>query len=111
MTTARCLICGGKCQRGNVGGRISGERSPKPHSCRTYFTDRMGQSFPVIGQGDCTNVIYNSTPIWMGDRLSEIERHDKRGFFLFMFTDETADEAAEILKKYTRGEKSAGRRV
>lgn len=111
MTTARCLICGGKCKKGNLGGRISGERSPKPHSCRTYFTDRMGQSFPVIGQADCTNVIYNSTPIWMGDRLSEIERYDKRGFFLFMFTDETADEAADILEKYARGEKSAGRRV
>ena len=111
MTTARCLICGGKCKKGNLGGRATAGENVKEHSCRTYFTDRMGQSFPVIGQGDCTNVIYNSTPIWMGDRLSEIERHDKRGFFLFMFTDETADEAAEILEKYARGEKSAGRRV
>lgn len=111
MTTARCLISDGRCKKGNFGGRISTGENVKEHSCRTYFTDRMGQDFPVIGQSDCTNVIYNSTPIWMGDRLSDIERHDKRGFFLFMFTDETADEALDVLKKYARGEKSAGRRV
>jgi len=111
MTTARCLISDGRCKKGNLGGRISTGENVKEHSCRTYFKDRMGQDFPVIGQSDCTNVIYNSTPIWMGDRLSEIERHDKRGFFTFMFTDETADEVLGVLKKYSRGEKSAGRRV
>ncbi|MBR5252389.1 MAG: U32 family peptidase [Clostridia bacterium] len=111
MTTARCLISDGRCKKGNFGGRISTGENVKEHSCRTYFTDRMGQDFPVIGQADCTNVIYNSTPIWMGDRLSEIERHDKRGHLIFMFTDEAADEVIDVLNRYARGEKSAGRRV
>ncbi len=111
MTTARCLICEGKCKKGNLGGRAAAGEHLKPHSCRAYFTDRVGQDFPVIGQADCSNVIYNSTPIWMGDRLHEIERHDKRGFFTFMFTDEVAGEVREVLEKYSRGERSVGRRV
>lgn len=108
MTTARCLICGGKCNKGNVGGRFAGA---KPHNCTTELVDRMGEKFPVIAERDCVNVIYNSTPIWMGDRLSQIKRHDGVGHFHYIFTTETADEAIAIADEYSRGEWREGRRI
>lgn len=108
MTTARCLICGGKCKKGNVGGRFEGA---VPHSCKTELIDRMGEGFPVIAEDNCVNIIYNSTPIWMGDRLGQITRHDGRGHLFFIFTTETAREAIEIADKYSRGQWSEGRRI
>ena len=106
MTTARCLICGGKCKKGNIGGRFEGAI---PHTCRTELIDRMGSRFPVIAEDNCVNIIYNSTPIWMGDRLSQISRQS--GHLHFIFTTESAREALEIADKYTRGEWLEGRRI
>ena len=108
MTTARCLICRGKCKKGNVGGRFEGA---VPHSCKTELIDRMGERFPVIAEDHCVHIIYNSTPIWMGDRLGQITRHDGRGHLFFIFTTETAREAIEIADKYSRGQWSEGRRI
>ena len=107
MTTARCLICSGRCNKGNVGGRT---KNARPHSCSSELVDRLGERFPVIAEDNCVNVIYNSTPIWMGDRLGQIKRAGGSHFH-FIFTTETADEAIAIADKYSRGEWSEGRRL
>lgn len=104
MTLARCVICGGKCDKGNVGGRVS-DRSPKPHRCRTDLTDRKGEIFPVLGCGDCTNVLLNPHPIWMADREDELRGIRHRHF---VFTVETAAEALRVMEGYRSGEKRDG---
>lgn len=104
MTLARCVICGGKCEKGNFGGRIS-DKSPKPHRCRADLTDRRGEIFPVLGCGDCTNILVNPHPIWMADRESDLRGIRHRHF---LFTIETAEEALAVLRDYETGAKREG---
>ena len=108
MTMGRCMICGGKCPRGNRGGRVVYPNSPKPHRCMTFITDRKNETFPVIGQGDCTNVICNSVPTWMGDRMHEIKNAEA---VHFLFTVESADEILSVIDGYRNGRSGTGRRI
>ncbi len=53
-----------------------------------YITDRKEISFPYKCSGGCTQ-IFNSVPLYMGDRLREITSTD---FNIMLFTTETTEE-------------------
>lgn len=120
MTLSDCLICrvkNGKCPNGNIGGRWEYKENadfgktvinPKKHHCTTYLTDRLGEKFFVISDSDCVNYIYNSVPIWMGDRLGEMQNCSS---LMFSFTDETLDEIGKIMKEYAENIQRNGRRI
>lgn len=97
MTLARCVICGGKCRKGNIGGR---RENARPHRCGTGLTDRTGTVFPVIGMSDCTNIIFNSTPIVMSGMTGQFR---KTGFMHMLFTSETFEEAEKMTESYISG--------
>ena len=102
------MICGGKCRKGNRGGRVVYPAEAKPHRCITSLTDRKNETFPVIGQPDCTNVIYNSVPTWMGDKMHEIWNAEA---VQFLFTTESADEILSVIDGYKNGRPGTGRRI
>ncbi len=112
MTMSSCLIAraNGKCREGRLGGRLcGGDRANETwHSCRGYLYDRKKERFPVMSDSDCVNYIYNSVPIWMGDRMSAF---DGCGSVMFCFTDESAEETAEIMRAVVNGEAREGRRI
>jgi len=96
MTVKNCVIKSamGKC--GCVPGEIY------------YIRDRKNISFPVFpDKSTCTNVIYNSAPVYMADRMNELDSCNI-GSYRFDFTDESVTEMAEIMKKYEKGLKSDG---
>lgn len=108
MTMGRCVICGGKCPKGNRGGRAVYPDKPKSHRCMSALTDRKNETFPVIGQADCTNIIYNSVPTWMGDRMHEIKNAEA---VRFLFTVETAEEILSVIDGYENARPGTGRRI
>ena len=105
MTAARCVLkeknrdCRGR------GGRAA--RAWKTDFCRGSLTDRMGEVFPVFGHGDCVNTIYNAKPVWMGDRLGELDGAE----LAFFWTTESPAEMLDALGRYERGETGEGRRI
>ncbi len=71
-----------------------------------YLRDRKGICFPAeCIKGECVNVIYNSAPIYMADRLKELSGINA-SFWRFDFTDESPAEIVSILKQYESGKKS-----
>lgn len=108
MTMGRCVICGGKCRKGNMGGRMVHPKTARPHACMTTLTDRKNEVFPVIGQPDCTNVIYNSVPVWMGDRLADVRNTEA---WHFLFTVENAGDVISVIDGYRREKAGTGRRI
>jgi len=94
MTVKNCLVKSslGKC------GCKDGEMY--------YLKDRKKIVFPVECQkGECVNVIYNSAPIYMADRLKDLENTGAK-IYRFDFTDETTEEIKNIFNKYKSGKKS-----
>ncbi|MBQ8783996.1 MAG: U32 family peptidase [Clostridia bacterium] len=68
------------------------------------LTDRKNTVFTV----DCSSgmsEILNSRPVYMADRLSEIKNAD---FLLLYFTDESKQQAENIIKQYLNGGKPQG---
>lgn len=109
MLLSRCIICGGKCKKGNIGGRIRYSDNAVPHKCRAELIDRVGASFPVISTGNCENVIYNSVPIWMADKLDPLRDH--LSVMHFIFTDENTEQIISVIEKYISGESAGGMRI
>lgn len=73
-----------------------------------YLRDRKNIAFPVeCYKGECINVIYNSAPVYMADRLKEVARIGA-SYYRFDFTDETPGEICQILNQYESGKKSNG---
>ena len=74
-----------------------------------YITDRKNIKFPYKCGGGCTQ-IFNSVPVYMGDRLNELY---SASFGTMLFTTENTEQKLDILKKmlyeknpdgkYTRG--------
>ncbi len=64
-----------------------------------FLTDRMGVNFPVRCR-DGYSELYNSAPVYLADRLSEIKGVD---YLILSFTDESREEAERILKAYKNG--------
>ena len=69
-----------------------------------YLKDRKDVSFFVKSDGEF-NTIYNSVPLFMADRLSEIKNSKVSGIRI-MFTKESPDECVEIYKMYAGKEKT-----
>ena len=123
MTLARCVICGGKCPHGNRGGRAvlpdsfaassNGALTAHPRGtcCTAVLRDRKGEEFPVLGMpdSDCTNVVFNAVPTWMADRPDQLKRI---AHLHFLFTTESAAEAADVVRAYIEKRPCArGRRL
>ena len=65
-----------------------------------YLKDRKGAFFPVTRDKiNCTNTIYNSTPVYMADKWKEIASIGAYAHH-FIFTDETPKEIKEIYNSY-----------
>lgn len=91
MTVRNCLFksangsCG--CEKGKV----------------YYIRDRKDTYFPFVTNPDsCINTIYNSVPIYMGDKMSQIDSLNAE-WHRFDFTFESADEINEIVNMYNSG--------
>ena len=91
MLTLRCAIADGKCKKEN-----------KCVLCESAITDRHGITFPLYGMGDCTNVIYNSVPLYMADKQNELKKTGA-SVYHFIFTDETPEECDRIIRAYMDG--------
>jgi putative protease len=67
--------------------------------CRVRMTDRTGASFYSEGIFGHRNVIYNSVPIYMADKMDTLG-----GFFHhFIFSDETREQCEKVISAYKRG--------
>lgn len=102
MTMLRCALSdGGKtCRQGGSGGFR--EQMHKNVLCSGSLTDRTGVAFPIFGMYDCTNILFNSVPIYMADRM-DILRAAGISEFHFIFTTETRAEVEAILHAYQNG--------
>lgn len=89
MVTERCFI-------GDVAG------CEKCAEGGVSLTDRTGARFPMMREFEHRNVIFNSTVTYMGDKRGELVR---AGLVWehFIFSTESADEIAELLKRYNKG--------
>jgi len=125
MHAERCMMSdgGAACPFGGAGGRCHPERKKKKGShgekscdgrrCTSFMTDRTGTKFPIIGLSDCSNVIYNSVPIYMADR-KDFLRKTYANRLHFIFTVESREECAKVIKAYKDGvpsESGAVRRI
>ena len=61
--------------------------------------DRRGFTFPVIREWQHRNVIYNSAPTYMADKLSDLMKA-KITNQVFLFTTETAQEVDDVIRRY-----------
>ncbi len=85
MKTANCPVRG----RGECG------KNPAEYS----LTDRKGEKIPVVCNcSDCTAYLFNSKPVYMADKLSEIPSNIS-GMCLY-FTVESGEETRRIVKNY-----------
>lgn len=71
--------------------------------CKGYLTDRQGASFYTEGIFGHRCVIYNSVPIYMADKLNDIENYSKH----FIFTDETREMCEKIIESYKNGRQAS----
>jgi len=102
MLTLRCAISdgGAACRTEGTGGFR--EEHEKGHLCLASLADRTGTSFPLIGMYDCTNVLYNSVPIYMADR-ADVLAGCGASVQHFIFSDESGTEAAAVIRAYREG--------
>lgn len=83
---------------------IRNEKTCDKCKSNSYLTDRMGVKFPVVCKNGCSEVL-NSRPIYLADRLSEIENVD---FITLYFTKESKAQVTNIVRLYLNGEKPTG---
>ena len=108
MTTARCVLRDGNPLCRGKGGRDPAKVFDPRFShigCRGTLTDRKGEIFPVLGASDCSNVIFNAEPVWMADRLDDLNGAES---LAFLWTVESAEEMGETVRRYEKGEKPSG---
>lgn len=94
MNTENCVIMAehGKCQ------------------CKSgdfyLLKDRISKQFPVFtNKYNCTNTIYNSAPICMSDKLSELSK-TKVNAYRFIFTTENNEEIDSVINIYKTQQKA-----
>ncbi len=70
------------------------------------LVDRKGVRFPVLNDGSHRSLIFNSVPVYMGDRMNDLCR---RGLVMhhFIFTTETKDEVRRVMEAYKKGTPSS----
>ena len=64
--------------------------------CRAYITDRMGASFLAHGIFGHRNVIYNSVPVYMADKIDTVSDFCHH----FIFSGETKSQCEDIINAY-----------
>lgn len=105
MVLEKCVICEG------IGGK-RGELCPIMKTtdkvCRGSLTDRTGATFPLVREFSHRNVLYNSVPVYMADKRGDIERAAPLGE-VFIFSDETCEEAENIISAYEKELPAKGR--
>lgn len=110
MHTQRCLISDGAryCQSGGFGGRHfpvsekkhkGGRVSCDGRLCFAELRDRRDATFFTVGLPDCSNAVFNSVPIYMADRMEEIDLPMLESLH-FIFSDETKDECRRVIEAY-----------
>ncbi|MBE6674852.1 MAG: U32 family peptidase [Ruminococcaceae bacterium] len=67
--------------------------------CKGYIKDRQGAQLFVEGIYGHRNIIYNSVPIYMADKLADIAPYSHH----FIFSDETQAKAYEVIEAYKKG--------
>lgn len=72
--------------------------------CKGYLQDRQNASFFVEGIFGHRNVIYNSVPIYMADRLDKIKDFSHH----FIFTNETKKECFDVIEAYKKNKEPKG---
>ncbi|MBQ7117269.1 MAG: U32 family peptidase [Clostridia bacterium] len=115
LTLKKLSAIGGKAKRGIIGyGRLPlmlTRNCPVKNGtdcteCKSnkYLTDRKNLKFPVVCHFG-TSEILNSQPIYLGDRLGEIENLD---FITFYFTKEKKEVCEAIMDAYRKGKTVRG---
>ncbi len=110
LTLSRLAKIGGRVPRGIIAyGRlplmltrncpVKNAKTCSECKSNSYLTDRLGKKFPVVCNMGFSEIL-NSTPIYMADRLKEIENAD---FITFYFTKEKPELCEAILEAYKRG--------
>ncbi len=104
MLTLRCAISdgGASCLLHGPGGFDESRTVTKPHLCLSEMKDRTGTVFPLVGMYDCTNVLYNSVPIYMADKQATLASLGAARWH-FLFTTETKEEVSGIIRAYSEG--------
>jgi len=64
------------------------------------LSDRMGERFPVVCE-NCRNVIYNSVPLYMADKIEDVLSVNPDAIRL-LFTTESGEETAEVIRAYKK---------
>lgn len=102
MLMMRCAISDGgeHCRTKGNGGFT--DFIEKNFICRSSLTDRTGASFPLLGMYDCSNVLYNSVPLYMADRQDTLKSAGVSTLH-FIFSVETKAEVARIIHAYKNG--------
>jgi len=78
------------------------------HRNEYFLKDRKGAYFKVMAdKQECTNVILNSTPVYMGDKKDDI-RQCGVSYALMNFTVESPEETEEIFNLYKNGKSFNG---
>lgn len=114
MLMMRCAISDGgtHCRTKGNGGFT--DFIEKNFICRSTLTDRTGASFPLLGMYDCSNVLYNSVPLYMADRLDTLYSTGVSTLH-FIFSTENKGEVKSIIHAYKNGlppaDSSAVRRI
>ena len=78
---------------------VKNGKSCRECGAKSFLRDRKGIEFPVR----CTNgfsELFNSRPIYMADRMSEVKNAD---FVLLEFTTEDKEQISSVLKAYQNG--------
>lgn len=69
------------------------------------LSDKTGHTFPVICHYPHRNIILNSNPVYIADKLSELENCNIYGYD-FLFTTENGREITNIVNAYLNKEKT-----
>ena len=69
---------------------------------KAELVDRKGARFPVFNDGYHRSLIFNSVPIYMADKMRDIE---SKGIIMhhYIFTTETQNEVRAIINAYKKG--------
>jgi putative protease len=94
MTVHKCLL------KDTCGCKIAKNFEKDNVSCRsrTYMVDRTGASFFVSGAYAHLNVIFNSVPIYMADKIDTLSAFSHH----FIFTDEKREDCEKIIEAYKK---------
>lgn len=113
MHTQRCMLSdgGSLCRASGSGGRTYPHRKKKQTEgrvscdgkcCFGKLSDRKNTQFTVVGLPDCTNIIYNSVPIYMGDKMKVFDAYRAERLH-FIFSDENGAECDRVIEAYKKG--------